>query len=158
MTEAEKRKQANRAKQAFITAATRIVLETTIVLLDGDRHKYTINLNAANTNRYFNISRFGQSIVVKIFRSGDIDVCLKEFCHDNVQFRVISYENAVLDANDALEHFRADITLLLEDFVTGDWHSLMDYMCIPDTAKARAENWRKAEAEFRAASAESEEE
>ena len=158
MTEAEKRKQANRAKQAFITAATKIVLETTIVLLDGDRHKYTINLNAANTNRYFSISRFGQSLIVKIFRSGDIDVCLKEFCHDNVQFRVISYEKAVLDADEALEHFKADISLLLEDFVAGGWNSLMDFMCMPETAEARAENWRKAEAEFRAAFAESEEE
>lgn len=150
MTQAELRNQKFLTKQGFITAAAQCVAAKTIELLGGSRRQLKVELFAKNNNRYFNLQRYCESLSVKIYQSGEIDVTLKEFCHDDITLRLVTYAAAEPDPDAALQCFRDDISILIEDYITGDWHTLMDFLSQQLPGDDGSIDWRSAEKDYRA--------
>lgn len=149
MSKAEEKKQATKAKHEFIANAAQLVMITAIELMTGSAKTITIKLTAKNRNRYICLHQYGCDLLVRIYKSGDIDVTLKEFCHDNVSFRLVEYVQAAPNLEVAFQRFGDDITLLLEDYIIHDcWHELMDFMDW-HTKDDGSLDWRTAELAYR---------
>ncbi len=147
MTKAEQKKKASQEKHAFITAAAQIIPRKALDLLCGSRLNLKVNLTVKNQNCYFNLHRFYEDFNVQIYRSGDIDVELRDLIHNEVKIRLVFFEEAVADYEKALRQFEEDITLLIDDFINGDWSSVMDYMAEHTTAEGT--DWRAADKAYR---------
>lgn len=124
-------------------------MKAALCFMTGPKHQ-TIKLTAKTFNRYVDIHRYGQDFQIKLYRSGDFDVTLKEFCHADVTIRLVSYEEAAPDPDAALQRFEKDISILLEDFLVHYcwWHELMDFMDW-HTQEDGSLDWRAAEQAFR---------
>lgn len=147
MTKAEQKKKASQDKHAFITAAAQIIPRKALDLLSGSRRNLKVNLTVKNQYFYFNLHRFCEDLNVQIYRSGDIDVELREVTHNEIKIRLVFFEEAASDFEKAIGQFEKDITLLIEDFVNEDWHSLMDYMGEYTTTDGT--DWRAADKAYR---------
>lgn len=149
MSKTEEKKQATKAKHEFITNAAQIVMITAIEFMTGSAKTITLKLTAKNRNRYVSLHQYGCDLLVKIYKSGDIDVTLKEFCHADISFRLVEYVEAAPNLEAAFQRFGDDITLLLEDFIVHDcWHELMDYMDWHSQDDGSLD-WRAAEQSYR---------
>lgn len=149
MSKAEEKRKAAKARRDFITTAAQIVMNVVISYIADSQKQLTVKLTAKTLNRYISLHRYGEELQVKLYRSGDFDVTLKEFCHGDITIRLVEYEQAAPDPETALQHFKEDISLLLEDYlIHGCWHELMDYMWW-NTQKDGSLDWRAAEKDYR---------
>lgn len=147
MTKAEKeqKRKETDARREFVNDAARTVGETLLTLLPGYGKSTEFRLRVKNENRYYTFIRYGSSLWIQIFRSGDIDVVLKEACHYDTKFRIVHYEEASKGPDDALADLRDDAYMLIHDFMHSDWHTMMDYMSHYEEGK----DWRALYGAFR---------
>ena len=139
MTKAELKKQENKKRSDFIREAVRIAGQAVLTHAEDSEKKTEYRLRVVGKNRYFNFHRYGTAFGIQIYRSGDVDVTLKEMFHEDLKIRIVEYEQAKDDINQTIEDLRLDLEQLIYDFIFSDWHILMDYM----SEYKQGDNWRE---------------
>ena len=127
MTKAEQKKLETKAKNDFIDAAANLVLESIGKHLTDRTEKCSIRMNMNGKNRYFNFGRYGENMRIAVYRTGDIDIRFNEAFHDNVDIRVVHYEDVPTDPEAALRQLKEDLYLVIESYLNYYWHGFMDY-------------------------------
>lgn len=126
MTKAEQKKAEMQAKQGFICEAAKIVSSAIMTSIPPSVSKTEIRLNVSSYKRHFHIHRYGQDLKILIYRSGDIDIILRELCHADVEARLVHYEEAAKNPEITLARFHDDVKKLVSDYMNADWHIVMD--------------------------------
>lgn len=128
MTKEEQKKADMQAKHDFIGKAAKIVSSAVLSAIPPSASKTEIRLNVSNYNRYFYLHRYGQDLKIMIYRSGDIDIILREMCHADVETRLVYYSEAAKNPEITLARFHDDVKKLVSDFMNADWHIVMDFL------------------------------
>lgn len=128
MTKAELKMKETEARRKFICDAAKVVMDVTFAVMSPAADRTEIRLNLKGYNRYFFFHRYGEDLKVRINRSGDIDIVLREAFHEDVETRIVYYEEAAKNPELALALFRDDMMKLIDDYMNFDWHIVMDYM------------------------------
>lgn len=128
MTKAEQKKMSMKARYNFIDKAAKITLSVALATVPHSGVNTEVRLKATNRNRYFTIHRHCQDLKILIYVTGDIDIVLHEFCHQDTEVRLVHYNDVEKDPKAALALFKKDIKKLTSDFVNVDWHYAMDYL------------------------------
>ncbi len=149
MTKAEEKRILTEKRHAFITEAATVVAKHAIPMLGLSRQNNKIIVSAKSWNRYFDLLRYGEQLMVRVYQSGDVDVTLKELSHSDVTIRLINYEEAALAPAEVIKRFEDDIICLLEDYIAGYWHILMDYMSRMNYVEGGSVDWRTLEKQYR---------
>jgi hypothetical protein len=139
MTKAEQKKLATKARNDFIDAAAALVLESIGKHLTDRTEKCSIRVNLNGKNRYFNFGRYGENMRIAIYRSGDIDIRFNEAFHDNVDIRVVHYEDVPADPVAALTQLKEDLDLVIDSYLNYYWHAFMDYQWL----STPEDDWRQ---------------
>ena len=128
MTKAEQKKMSMKARYDFIDEAAKITLSVALATIPHSGVNTEVRLKATNRNRYFTIHRHCEDLKILIYVTGDIDIVLHEFCHQDTVVRLIHYAEAVKNPEATLALFKEDVEQLASDFVNADWHYAMDYL------------------------------
>lgn len=117
----------SRNKKQFINTATGIVLKTINEKIDESK-SVSIKIIVKSNNRYFAFHRYGADLNISIFKSGDVDICFKEFAHSDEKIRVVVYEDVLDNQEAVLKQFNKDVEMIISAFLFYDWHIFMDYL------------------------------
>lgn len=129
MTKKEQKELENNERKQFVKKAATVIAETAMDLIPlGNIAAFTLKITIKNENRYLDFHRYGTDLKFYVYRSGDIDVVLKEFCHEDVRIRLVHYEEAVGDPDKALDTLGKDVRDLIESFYFMYWHDALDFM------------------------------
>lgn len=140
MTKAEQKKLEKEARDEFIKKAFGCVLEAIFEASAGIRNAPEVRAVMKNGSRYIRFHRYGNDFNVQIYRSGDVDIEFKEFCHDDRLYRLFEYTEDKALQDTFLEQFRKDMLMVVTEFlIHADWHIVLDYLPLEHT-----KGWREA--------------
>lgn len=131
ISKTEQRKLDAANKKAFIGKAFQIALnalaENTADVTGGGMKVQVLFMNH---NRYVHMNAYGRSTSILIYRDGNVEIKLKEFCHDphEEQLFVFSLDKEVQE--DFLIRFREILSWLVPvsfGHCQYDFHTFMDY-------------------------------
>lgn len=131
MTKAEQKKQETANKRTFIQKVFLVAMEELCEATREVTGGPKVGMSFTNYNRYIHLNAYGQSTAILIYRNGNVDVKLKEFCHEERVERIFDFTLELTEQEKFLEQFRGMLRWLLPvsfgkcEF---DFHSFMDYV------------------------------
>ena len=72
-----------------------------------------IHIQITNTNKYFSVKRYGQYLNIAIFTSGDIDITVNEFCHEEHKERIFEFTTDLYKQEKFYDQFASLLDWLL---------------------------------------------
>ena len=129
MTKAELMKADREERQSFVKKATAVITEKAMELMPkGAVKTMTFKISFKNGNRYLDFHRHCEDLRFQVFGSGDVDVILHEFVHEDVRIRLVKYEDAKRNPEDILSGLKKDVSEIIDSYYYGYWHAALDYM------------------------------
>lgn len=155
LTKAEQKELEIKNRQRFTRNAFDLVLKMISSATKKTRKTFNVKITLQNTNRYINFLAYGHSFKISIFKDGNIELELKEVCHDD--FRAQLFEFTMDETLQAvfLKHFKNILSWLIPVFMEEDphgvdSHSYMDFVeRIGDFEKAYREAVREFTTEYK---------
>ena len=139
MTKAEQKKLEQVAKAEFINTSLGCVLEAIRESSGKTSSSTQIRIDLQRRNRYIRFHRYGEDFNIQIYRSGDVDIEFKEFCHEPRKYRIFAYDPDKEVQTSFLEQFRQDMRMVIVEFLErADWHTILDFMPMD------SDDWREA--------------
>ena len=140
------KKQEVKNRKQFICEAAGIVGKSLLQHAMNTGKNTTYRLKTTNNNYYYSMHGYVADLQILIFRSGDIDILLKEAFHADIRIRIVEYKDAEMGSEKTLVAFQEDISQIIYDYLFCDWHIFMDYM----SEYKEGEDWREVYRFYRA--------
>ena len=131
-TKAEQRKLDAANKEAFITDSFQSVLTALARKTLGVKGGPRISISLSNGNRYIRFNAHCRSAAILIYKNGNIDLKLEEFCHTPYSEQLFEFTLDKEEQKTFQKRFKKILRWLIPqiyEFEVYDFHSFMDFVC-----------------------------
>ncbi|RKM55715.1 hypothetical protein D6853_09170 [Butyrivibrio sp. X503] len=120
-----------RMKSEMVAEAFTILMEAYIRQIGRVSSGQRLTITMKSYNRYIKFSGFKEMFDICLYKSGDIDLKMKEFCHGDYQERIYAYTDNPAEQDAFLNELRNGLADKLMEVGTCnlvDYHSFMDLL------------------------------
>lgn len=120
-----------RMKSEMVAEAFTILMEAYIRQIGRVSSGQRLTITMKRYNRYIKFSGYKEMFDLCLYKSGDIDIRMKEFCHGDYQERIYAYTDNRAEQDAFLDELRNGLADKLMEVGTCnlvDYHSFMDML------------------------------
>lgn len=125
------KKAQNRKKSEFIAEVFTILMDAYIKQIGVTASSQKLTITMKSYNRYLDFQGFRERFDLCLYKSGDIDLKMKEYCHSDYLERIYAYTDDREEQDVFLAELRNGLADKLMEVGCGnlvDYHSFMDLL------------------------------